>query len=205
MPPDPGRGPSPVRVVTLHPSYPIRTARLLLRPLTLADRPALLSYRGDPEVCRYLPFEPMTAAVLTTRLLTDLSATTVTAEGEALTLGAEIAETGQLAGDVVLFYRSKQYRGGEIGWVFHPTARGHGYATEASAAMLRLAFDGLGLHRVMARIDARNLPSARLAERLGMRQEAHLVENELFKGQWSDELVYAMLDREWPSSRAAAC
>jgi RimJ/RimL family protein N-acetyltransferase len=34
-------------------------------------------------------------------------------------------------------------------------------------------------------------------ERLGMRREAHLVENEYVKGEWTDELIYAMLDREW--------
>ena len=38
---------------------------------------------------------------------------------------------------------------------------------------------------------------ARLAARIGMRQEAHVIENEWFKGEWTDELVYAVLDREW--------
>ncbi len=40
-----------------------------------------------------------------------------------------------------------------------------------------------------------------LAERVGMRQEAHLVENEWFKGAWGDEIDYAMLQREWLSKR----
>jgi hypothetical protein len=53
--------------------------------------------------------------------------------------------------------------------------------------------------RVVARIEARNTPSARLAERLGMRREAHLVQNEIFKGEWGDELVFAVLAREWRS------
>ncbi len=57
------------------------------------------------------------------------------------------------------------------------------------------------MHRVTARIDARNLASLRLAERVGMRQEAHLVENEWFKGAWSDEIDFAMLEREWLSKR----
>jgi RimJ/RimL family protein N-acetyltransferase len=39
-------------------------------------------------------------------------------------------------------------------------------------------------------------------ERLGMRREAHLVENEWVKGEWTDELVFAMLDREWVAQRA---
>ncbi len=63
--------------------------------------------------------------------------------------------------------------------------------------MLRLGFDDLGLHRIIGRCDARNTASARLMERLGMRREAHFRENEWFKGEWGDELIYAMLDREW--------
>jgi len=68
--------------------------------------------------------------------------------------------------------------------------------------MLRLGFEGLGLHRITGRLDGRNAASARVLERLGMRREAHLVENELVKGEWTDEVVYAMLDREWRAAQA---
>jgi RimJ/RimL family protein N-acetyltransferase len=87
-------------------------------------------------------------------------------------------------------------------------------AGEAASALLDLAFrapavgeldasgldpGGLGLHRVIGRCDALNAPSARLLERLGMRREAHFVHNEIFKGRWGDEYVYAILDHEWRS------
>jgi len=55
-------------VVELRPHYPISTARLRLRPLTSDDVDALLAYRSDAEVCRFLPFEPMDAQVLQQRL-----------------------------------------------------------------------------------------------------------------------------------------
>jgi RimJ/RimL family protein N-acetyltransferase len=63
--------------------------------------------------------------------------------------------------------------------------------------MLALGFDGLGLHRIVGRLDARNTASARVLEKLGMRREAHFVSNEYLKGEWTDELVYALLDEEW--------
>ena len=63
--------------------------------------------------------------------------------------------------------------------------------------LLELGFDGIGLHRIMARLDERNDSSARLCQRLGMRQEARLVENEWFKGEWTNELDFAILDHEW--------
>jgi RimJ/RimL family protein N-acetyltransferase len=102
-------------------------------------------------------------------------------------------------------WRSAEHRGGEIGYVLNPTYSGHGYATEAAHRLLHLAFDDLGLHRVTARVDAENQSSARLAVRLGMRQEAHLVQNEWFKGHWSDGLDFAILEDEWRAMDHTAC
>ena len=62
--------------------------------------------------------------------------------------------------------------------------------------MVALAFGTYDLHRVYGRLEARNTASARVLEKLGMRQEAHLVENEWVKGEWQSELVYALLARE---------
>lgn len=183
--------------VELRPNYPVGTARLLLRPLSAANTEALVAYRSLAEVCRFVPFEPMTIEVVAAKLAAGWSRNAITAEGDALTLGAELRGTGQVIGDVMLVFGSAEHRGGEIGWVFHPGHSGHGYATEAAHAVLHLAFDQLGLHRVIARVDARNDASLRLAGRLGMRREAHLVSNEWFKSAWSDEIDLALLEDEW--------
>lgn len=186
----------------LRPRYPVSTERLLLRPLTDRDADALLVYRGRPDVCRYLPFEPMTRKVINERMASQWARTELTDEGQALTLGVELADTGELIGDVVLFWHSRQHAGGELGYVFRPDFGGRGYATEAANALLCLGFEGLGLHRIVARIEARNEPSVRLVRRLGMRQEACLVHNEFFKGEWSTELDFAMLADEWRAQRS---
>jgi RimJ/RimL family protein N-acetyltransferase len=185
----------------LRPEYPVRTERLLLRPLTAGDADALLAYRGRADVCRYVPFEPMTRADLDAQA-ERFARRALTDEGQDLTLGAELQATGELIGDLVLFWRSRRDLAGELGYIFHPDAGGRGYATEAARAMLGLGFDGLGLRRIVARLDERNEPSARLARRLGMRQEARLISNELFKGEWSTELVFAMLAQEWLAAQA---
>jgi RimJ/RimL family protein N-acetyltransferase len=62
---------------------------------------------------------------------------------------------------------------------------------------LMLGFEGLGLRRVKATCDARNESSWRLMERLGLRREAHFRECEIFKGEWRDVFVYAMLAQEY--------
>ena len=186
----------------LRPGYPVRTERLLLRPLTAGDADALLAYRGRDDVSRYVPFEPMSRDDILERIAGPWARTELTDEGQSLTLGAELADTGlagtgELAGDVVLFWHSREHAGGEIGYVFNPALGGRGYATEAALAMLRLGFEGIGLHRIVARIEERNEPSVKLARRLGMRQEARLVHNEVFKGEWSTEVDFAMLAEEW--------
>jgi RimJ/RimL family protein N-acetyltransferase len=194
-------------------TYPVRTARLLLRPLGEDDVEDVVAYRSRVDVCRWVPFAPMSRTQVMDRIRASLGQ--LTDEGQALTAGVELpaAEVpdvpvdgqpdrrGIVIGDVVLMCRSREHATGEIGYVFHPNYGGQGFATEAVRALLDIAFGTYRLHRVTARIDARNLVSLRLAERVGMRQEAHLVENEWFKGAWSDEIDYGMLQREWLSKR----
>jgi RimJ/RimL family protein N-acetyltransferase len=189
----------------LRPNYPVRTSRLALRPLEEKDVNALVAYRCLPDVCRYVPFEPMDSAAVRDRICGPWSRRHLEAEGQSLTLGVEVADTGALIGDVMLAWSSALHRSGEIGYVVNPAYGGRGYATEAAHAVLHLAFDQLDLHRVIARVDAENVASSRLAARLGMREEAHLVENEWFKGHWSDELGFALLDREWQAQHADGC
>lgn len=176
----------------------IRTDRLVLRRPVVADVPALHAYRSLPDVCRYLPFEPQSPETVAGRV-----AAAESDESAELPMFWRVVEVagGAVVGDVIVFLRSREHRGGEIGWVLHPAHQGRGYATEASAGILDVTFDRLGLHRVVARLDARNEASARVCRRLGMRPEARLVENEWFKGEWTDEVLWAVLDREWRAAR----
>jgi RimJ/RimL family protein N-acetyltransferase len=169
----------------------------VLRPCRGADLEPMHAYKSRAEVCRYLPYEPMSREVVAARLAGDWSRTELTEPGQALNLAVEHAETGRLLGDVVLFWRSAADAAGEIGYVFAPEAAGHGYATEAARALLELAFNGLGLHRVFAQLDARNDASAAVLERLGMRREGVLHQDTWFKGEWSDTLLYALLAEEF--------
>lgn len=183
----------------LAPTYPLTTERLLLRPLDPAtDVEALHAYQSLPEVCRYVPYEPRSREQVAERLAAaETTRAELAEEGQYLDLAVVLRATGELIGDVLLFWHSEKHRSGEIGYALHPAHHGRGFVTEAARAMLRLAFDDLGLHRVVGRIDERNHASAAVLERLGMRREAVLVENEWFKGGWSTGVVYAMLDREW--------
>ncbi|MEV7468439.1 GNAT family protein [Streptomyces kronopolitis] len=186
------------------PDYPIRTARLDLRPVTHDDLAAIHAYQRLPEVCRYLYWGPFDEAGSRASVAAKAARTTLRESGDVLQLAVVVRASGVLAGDVTFVWKSLEHRQGGIGYVFHPDHAGHGYATEASRALLRLGFEELGLHRVQAELDGRNTASARVLERLGMRREGHLRENEFLDGEWADEVVYAMLAREWRARQQAA-
>jgi RimJ/RimL family protein N-acetyltransferase len=181
----------------LRPDYPIETARLTLRPFALDDLDDLHAYHSRPDVARYLFWEARDREQAREALERKTHESVLRAEGDIIVLAVVWREVGHVVGEVNLQWLSRDHRQGEIGFVFNPDYQGNGLATEAAKVMLGLGFDGLGLHRVIGRCDARNGPSARLMERLGMRREAHFVHNEIFKGAWGDEFVYAMLDHEW--------
>lgn len=179
------------------------TERLLLRPFTDADLDDVAAYHALPEVVRYLYWQvrdrEQVREVLVQRRLRYRLAT----DGDVLVLAVAIAKTGRVIGEVTLSWTSVLHRQGEFGFVFHPDFHGRGYASEAAARMLDLAFDEVGLHRVCGRTDGDNTASAALMRRLGLRQEAHFVQNEIFKGEWGDELVFAILADEWHARRLA--
>jgi RimJ/RimL family protein N-acetyltransferase len=181
----------------LRPVYPLETGRLALRPFEPGDLEGLSAFHSLPEVARFLYWEPRDLEQVRGVLEAKLGQTTLEEEGQVLALAVVGREAGVVVGEVSLHWLSRRHRQGEIGFVFHPAHQGRGLATEAASVVLRLGFEGLGLHRVIGRCDALNLPSARLMERLGMRREAHFVHNEIFKGAWGDELVYALLEDEW--------
>ncbi len=172
------------------------TERMRLRPYRLADYDAFADLHGRDVVARYLPWETRDAEASRAALDRHQSMT-LEKDGDGITLAGFELETGRLVGEFVLFLRSVEHRGGELGYVVHPDFQGRGLATEGAKVMLEIGFDVMGLHRVVARMDARNSGSASVLERLGMRREALLVKNEWFKGEWGDEADYALLEEEW--------
>lgn len=184
----------------LAPSYPIETERLRLRPFSRGDVDAVCAYRSREDVTRFMFDPPMTREACAEAVQARVGQTAWAGEGDRIFLAVERTHDLSMMGEVVLILRSRESRQAELGYTFHPDFHGCGYATEASRALLDLAF-AAGIHRVFARCHAGNDASRRVMERLGMRREAHFREHVLVKGGWDEEFVYAVLHREW---RAAA-
>jgi RimJ/RimL family protein N-acetyltransferase len=184
-------------VTGLEPRLPVETERLLLRVHRADDLDDLVVFHGDPEVVRYVPWPLRDRAATEETLRVKLDQTELREPGQWLVLAVEVRETGRVIGEVLLKWASE--RQGELGFAFARDVHGQGYAAEAADAVLRLAFDDLGFHRVSAVVIAGNDASVRLLGRLGFRQEARFVDGVHFKGAWATQLVFGLLEDEWRS------
>jgi RimJ/RimL family protein N-acetyltransferase len=177
------------------PPLPVHTERLVLRLPTVDDTEDSYAYLSRPDVCEFLLTPPMTRGEVAAELRRR-------ADNPPSRLSLVIEHEGTVIGDLVLFLETPGYDKAEIGWVIHPAYAGRGLATEAARALIDLAFGHYGVHRVRAELDARNLRSAALAARLGMRQEGMFQQDFWSKGEWTDTPHYAVLASEWPPPQA---
>ncbi len=177
------------------PRLPRHTDRLVLRPLRHGDEADVLAYRRRADVCRYMPASPLDDISVRTFIADRTGATKIAADNDFIALA--VTHHDHVIGDVMIRAGQLADRQAEIGWVLNPGYQGRGFATEAARELIEVAFSELRMHRAWAQLDPRNVASARVCERLGMRQEAHLRHDIWFKGEWGDTAIYAMLADEW--------
>jgi RimJ/RimL family protein N-acetyltransferase len=189
---DNGTLPTPLDDVT----WPLSTERLSLRRVRMTDESAMWTYRQLEEVSRWTSWRPADQADWRANLQTRLRDILV------------IELDGQIIGDLMVRVEDAWAQRevadhansmqAELGWSVNPSMGGQGFATEAVREALRLCFEDLQLHRVVANAFAANEPSLRLAERVGMRRELHGVRDSLHRDLgWIDGIGYALLADEW--------
>lgn len=145
----------------------IETARLVLRPLRTEDLDAVHRYAADAAVTRYMLWGPNT-----------LAETAEFVERAAVEMEREIPACfefgihldGRLIGGIG-FYPDDRRETAEIGWISLPEVWGRGYMTEAAAAVRDFAFGTVGLKRLTAHCDTRNIGSWRVMEKIGMTRQ----------------------------------
>ncbi|MEU9859829.1 GNAT family protein [Streptomyces sp. NPDC047971] len=191
----------------VHPRYPVRTKRLSLRPVREDDLEAIHAHRSLPEVALYLPHEPHTREMTEQTLERLISGESLAVPGDWFGLAVE-DESGRVVGEVFLRREPDEPATGQVGFAFHPDVHGTGIATEAVTAALDIAFGDFGWHRVIGICDVRNVASAALMRRIGMRHESVLRDGTFLKGAWCSDSVFAVLAGEWrrnpPSARERA-
>jgi RimJ/RimL family protein N-acetyltransferase len=180
----------------------LHTERLILRPFQEDDLTTFLDYRSDPEIARYQGWEmPYTLEKAQAFLAEMQAAQPGKPPGQWYALAIEPLEIGKIAGDVQFYLLQRDPRQAEIGCTLARTYQGKGYASEATRRLLDYLFFELDLHRVQANCDPENYAAVQAMESVGMRREGHFIENLWFRGDWTGEYWYAILQREWMEIR----
>ena len=177
----------------------IVTSRLVLAPLAESDAARLFQYRSDPSVSRFQFFEPESVEDARRFIVAGLSEAAGWQQ-----LGIRLKDGDVLAGDLGFLFPAEQPHQAEIGVTVAPDHQRRGIGIEAVHGLLGHLFGVLGAHRVFASVDPRNAASMALLGRAGMRQEAHFRESLWFKGEWVDDVVFAILESEWERSAGDA-
>ncbi|MEV5337560.1 GNAT family protein [Streptomyces sp. NPDC052676] len=167
--------------------------RVVLRPFTADDTTTMWEIIGDPEVVRYT-FEPST----------DLTPERLRAwygsrseQPDRLDLAVTDRASGELVGEVVLHDWDPRARSCTFRTLIGPRGRGRGLGTEATRLIVGHGFGQLGLHRVQLEAYGHNHRALRVYEKVGFVVEGVRREAAFRDGAWVDEVLMALLDREW--------
>lgn len=176
------------------------TPRLILREFRESDFGAFRELEAHPETYRYETTRPSEQKTKEYLEKAQLDASQLSRTRYRLAVTSPLKD--YVFGRVTLGLNNDSIREWEIGWAIHPAEWGKGIATEAAGCLLDFAFTELKAHRIVAFSHAENTASLRVMRKLGMQQEGLLREMRLWQGQWNDEVVYSILDREWDISHS---
>lgn len=174
----------------------LTTERLVLRDFTEDDWLAVLAYQKNPLYLRYYAWTDRTPEEVR-EFIGMFLAHQQSVPRLKFQLASTLKATGQLIGNCGIRLESVDAQQADMGYELDPNYWGHDYATEAARAMVQYGFSQLCVHRIWSRCIADNTGSVRVLEKLGMRLEGRLRENQHFKGRWWDTLMYAILESEW--------
>ena len=177
----------------------LRTPRLIINAFRAGDAEALFGYRSDPRVSRYQGWCPdsLEAARQFIRAQDSVS---LDMPETWYQRALRPHDSDELIGDVGLHFTAAGDASVELGISLAPSHQGQGLAAETLRGVLGYVFGKLHKHRVFGSVDPRNRASVRLLQAVGMRQEAHFVESYRCEDGWADDIIFAMLEREWLAS-----
>lgn len=179
---------------------PIETDRLRLTEFAESDAEGLYRLRSHPEVARFQGWVPESLQEAEEYLEENLAAD-LEEPGQWFQVAIRSRSGGTLLGDIGLHARDPERGQFEVGFTIDPEQQRRGYGQEAVRAALGALFGDLEAHRVIASVDPRNGASMALLPKLGFRKEAHHRRSLWLKGEWVDDVIFALLAEEWRARR----
>jgi RimJ/RimL family protein N-acetyltransferase len=168
----------------------------VLKPLDIQDAESMYRYRSHLAVSRYQSWRPKSKAEVE-HFIEKIHQVDFDAVDTWYQLGIYVQTGEQLVGDLGIHFLPPDNVQTEIGFTVSPTFQRRGYAAEAVEALVTYLFQTLQKHRIVASVDPRNTASVAFLEKLAFRKEAHFRESLFLGGEWVDDLIYAVLCKEW--------
>jgi ribosomal-protein-alanine N-acetyltransferase len=173
----------------------LKTKRLILRKMTMADAPAVYAYGRDPEVTKYVAFPTHRSIEDAKSFLRDTLKRY--RKGEPASWAIVRKQDARLIGAIGFINYSGKDARIEAGYALIRDCWGQGYMTEAFAEVIRFAVQRLGINRLEARCTPENIGSYRVMEKCGMRYEGLLRQHDKAHDKFQDRKLYAILREDW--------
>ena len=183
---------------------PIYTGGYVLRPFRRRDVDALVdAVRGSiDELHQWLPWAHLAyGRIEASHFVRESMKSWKDTRAYDFSIRARDAEKDRHLGNVSIWFVSRGFRTGEIGYWVRSDHTAQGTATEVTARLVQVGFDQLKMHRIVLRIAVGNRASERVAEKLSFVREGILREELKIRGTWTDHTVYSMLDHEYDKHR----
>jgi RimJ/RimL family protein N-acetyltransferase len=174
----------------------IITERLILRKIRISDAKEVFKYRSNPSIYKFQGWKPEKLEDVK-EFINKRIAEVPNIPNTWYQLGIIIKDTCEFIGDIGIHFMDEDNLQVEIGYTLSLENQGKGYATEAITSVINYLFNNLEKHRICASVDPSNIKSIQLLGRIGMRKEAHFKKSLWFNDEWTDDIIYAVLEEEW--------
>ncbi|MBC7456271.1 MAG: GNAT family N-acetyltransferase [Massilia sp.] len=172
-----------------------------LLPANLTDAQALTSLVGE-NTAQLAAFMPKVVMLGSLNIAEQYLASVMESNGAGELLEWHIFSGQILCGAIRLNHIEADNRKASIGYYLGARHQGAGMATASVRAVLKFAFERLGMNRIELRCGSGNRPSQRLAERLGFSWEGLLRQAELIDGVFLDHFIYSLLRADFEANAA---
>ena len=170
-------------------SLEFTTERLIIRPFKNTDLQDVFAIYNNEDTCKFLLHNKWTHENMEKKFNKKVANGLLSNESM---LSLAVVYKNKVIGDLSVWYTDMKDTV-EIGYSFSNEVAGKGLATEAVSSLVGKLFDVFNVHRIQAKLDARNIASQKLCEWIGMRKEAKFTQDFWNKKEWTDSIVYGML------------
>ncbi len=180
-------------------SLVIETGRLKLRPFTEADVDAIFPIVSQHDFSKFMSWTAHTERAQTLAFIEGSLAVAAQNEGVVWAIEHDGKAVGCIGLDGVIWQvRALRYDRAELGYWLAPALWRQGLMTDAASAVVRFAFEKIGLHKVTTRCFVENHASRRVIEKTGFRFVGRAEDDVFRDDRWHTQLLYEMTEPEWP-------